>query len=97
MRGNQPINLDVLCETRDTERRALFNLFMRDNELDPDERRVLEMHDQTSSLTEQAAQCIRISMSWLKCLSTEGNRRTRDHTRDYQDTFGPVPVSIAAD
>jgi hypothetical protein len=92
--GNQPINLSVICDERSDEYHAMFKVFYRDEFIDAEEQRVLDMHAGGTSRLEQALACIWAGMSWFRCLTPAGNRRTKDLTAQYVNRYGE---SIAAD
>lgn len=90
MRGNQPINLDVMFDARVDERSELWALLNRDNVIDPQEQRMLDLHDTNTSRVGQVVQCIWTGMSWFRCLSPQGNRRTHDLAAQFAETYGPI-------
>ncbi len=98
-RGMQPVNLEVITQARYRERRELLEVFQEDNHLSPAEHAMLDRFDEGTATHEEAVQCIWIGMAWLRTMSPEPEQRTRvrDLEREYQQTYGPLPVALAAD
>ena len=89
-RGMQPLGIDVAVVDREEERDELVTIFRRYGGMNDDQVRFLGRHDGRTRGLQEIVQAVWIGLAWLRCLSTAGNRRTKDLTRQWEETYAHI-------